>query len=345
MKTDDFTRQVLLIEVGTSYTKCGLSGSANPLFVFPYNLDPYFNAEKPLNDEEWVSVVSDYFTTVFSKAMISTVNDKKVIIGHHIYAPVGFLDAVCSVLLKSYRVSGVLLYPSVCSVPLAFKKLTGLSVSCGYRTTQSISLIDGAPLQYTLKSISIGSHEVEKKFRAIEGLEKVQEEQCSQLIQECVYVRNDGDEPKEDYLFYDAAYHTKAVPSESRWQVVESFFDLSFDNSSLATLICSSLLASPRMNRVQLASNICLSGSIPCLSGFLKRLYKELFDVINTNSLYEELKPLLKTIHLYIEGESSFLTSYKSLVILSNLKTNLNYLTLEQYLEKGYQDPLVEGNL
>lgn len=36
--------------------------------------------------------------------MISTVNDKKVIIGHHIYAPVGFLDAVCSVLLKSYRV-------------------------------------------------------------------------------------------------------------------------------------------------------------------------------------------------------------------------------------------------
>ena len=78
MKTDDFTRQVLLIEVGTSYTKCGLSGSANPLFVFPYNvffvffathsqLDPYFNAEKPLKDEEWVSVVSDYFTTVFSK--------------------------------------------------------------------------------------------------------------------------------------------------------------------------------------------------------------------------------------------------------------------------------------
>lgn len=38
MKTDDFTRQVLLIEVGTSYTKCGLSGSANPLFVFPYNV-------------------------------------------------------------------------------------------------------------------------------------------------------------------------------------------------------------------------------------------------------------------------------------------------------------------
>ena len=34
----------------------------------------------------------------------------------------------------------------------------------------------------------------------------------------------------------------------------------------------------------------------------MKRLYKELFDVINTNSLYEELKPLLKTIHLYIEG-------------------------------------------
>lgn len=49
--------------------------------------------------------------------------------------------------------------------------------------------------------------------------------------------------------------------------------------------------------------------------------------------------------YCYYNIESSFLTSYKSLVILSNLKTNLNYLTLEQYLEKGYQDPLVEGNL
>ena len=44
---------------------------------------------------------------------------------------------------------------------------------------------------WVMVAISIGSHEVEKKFRAIEGLEKVQEEQCSQLIQECVYVRND----------------------------------------------------------------------------------------------------------------------------------------------------------
>lgn len=51
-----------------------------------------------------VFLVQHCFLQTLFRAMISTVNDKKVIIGHHIYAPVGFLDAVCSVLLKSYRV-------------------------------------------------------------------------------------------------------------------------------------------------------------------------------------------------------------------------------------------------
>lgn len=129
MKTDDFTRQVLLIEVGTSYTKCGLSGSANPLFVFPYNVffvffrnsfivGSLFQCRETIEGRRvgqccvWllynrllqVFLVQHCFLQTLFRAMISTVNDKKVIIGHHIYAPVGFLDAVCSVLLKSYRV-------------------------------------------------------------------------------------------------------------------------------------------------------------------------------------------------------------------------------------------------
>ncbi|KAK8793483.1 hypothetical protein WA158_004842 [Blastocystis sp. Blastoise] len=340
-----FFKENVIIDCGCSFTKCGFGDSPVPLFVVPYDLSKYYLRENPLTSTEWRSVAADYLSYVLFQLMNIKASERRLVIGYDIYAPESFIDALCDISLNSMKVLSIYVYPSLCSSLYGYGNMNGLIVNIGYLETQCIAMIQGTSLQKTLKSVQLGSKNIEDNIKLLPGYKDISINTIRTHIQNAIYFRSPNDEEKPEYTTLGGNYQHINISAENRWKVTECLFSSEINNNSIPLTICDSLLSASRADRVTLIKNILISGGLATLPGLKKRLYIEIANVIVHVSKYKELIPLLRAINIVESDISSFYIPFHGLSTISNLDNAITYITAEMYAQNHFKDPLIHGNI
>jgi actin-related protein 10 len=135
-------KPVIVLEIGTAYTKCGFSGEPCPRRILPTTtlingktVQVFDHAEQRTEDELREVLVHFLYDIVYMHLMVKT-QDRRVVISESIVAPSVFRSILADVLYRHFTFGSVLFAPTPLFALFPLGSETGLVVDCGYSETQ-----------------------------------------------------------------------------------------------------------------------------------------------------------------------------------------------------------------
>ena len=144
-------KHAVVLDIGTSLTKCGYAGEMSPrlvktrllhLTIITRCIVPSQVKGKSLHSistsSELYSALVDFVHHLYFKWLLVNPKDRRVVIVENVLGPTMFRETLAKVLFRHYEVSSVLFVPShlVCLFSLGVR--TGLVVDCGHKETTAI---------------------------------------------------------------------------------------------------------------------------------------------------------------------------------------------------------------
>eukprot|EP01066_Platyproteum_vivax_P014707 Platyproteum_vivax@DN6574_c0_g1_i1.p1 len=162
-------KQAVVLDIGTCVTRIGFATEAYPRHVF--NTDLAFRKSHPSKQRlcvssqttaEWITILEDFFKTVFFYYLQANPKERKVVICDKIFSPRPFRDAIAHVLFQKMKVPCIM-YICDALLPLYLTGIpSGLIIDCGYEATRILPLFHGVPLYHAAVVLDIGGRNIDK---------------------------------------------------------------------------------------------------------------------------------------------------------------------------------------
>jgi len=322
-------KHAVVLDIGTSLTKCGYAGEMSPRCIVPSQV--HGKSLHSINaPSELYSALVDFVHHLYFKWLLVNPKDRRVVIVENVLGPTLFRETLAKVLFRHYEVSSVLFVPSHLVGLFSLGIRTGLVVDCGHKETTAIPVYEGVPILAAWQAQPLAGEAVEAAVRAdlvcrgrvtrgdggeLEQLdpELLTPDLVADVALRCCFVTSlnrgrqlteltsDPAEAKEGlakWLSKDAA-PTVVVPCGgdkllqvdgiTREASAELLWALDEDKMSVACIILDAIAASPIDCRSTLAESLVLVGGTAMMRGFKSRLSQELKSLLATPK-YQNLK-------------------------------------------------------
>ncbi|XP_044748140.1 actin-related protein 10 [Coccinella septempunctata] len=293
----DSEKSVVILDIGTAYTKFGLTGEPVPRAI--YRTEVKFKGKtKNLFDyedeQELYDMLVEFFQDVYFKYAVTSPKDRPIVIVESLFCPIVFRENVAKVLFRHYAVSSLLFLSShlvsVCTLAVD----TALVLDVGYKEACCIPICFGMPLINAWQTLDIGSRSIHRNLQKLimeknPGGPSLSETDIENIKVRCCFVTkkeranglalpkpNIEPCPDVDYPIEGAA--TMCINGAIREKTYEIMFEEDNDHLCLPTMILDALMNVDLHLRSKLAENILLIGGTTMAMGFKSRLREELLD-------------------------------------------------------------------
>ena len=152
---------IVVLEIGTYYTKCGIGKETFPRSVFK-NPPGLLSLTHSSPKEAYYEVLRDFLNLIYFHKVQVNPKESVTIISEALMAPRGKIEAIVQILFEDLQVVGVCLMLEE-SLPLYTTGLyTGLMVDCGYSKTRilpvfPIQIFEGIPMVLAYQDLDVSA--------------------------------------------------------------------------------------------------------------------------------------------------------------------------------------------
>lgn len=309
-------KNVIVIDFGAAYTKCGIAGEKCPRCILPSELkDEKTGVVRKLwqyqNEKELYENLKDYLFMLYFRHLLTNPKDRRMVICESLLCPEVFRSTLANVLFKHFEVSSVMFGSGHLTSLLTLGINTGLVMDVGFTETLVVPVYDGIPILKAIQSLPLAGKAIQERIREMllsEGtvwvgdnekpLSSCPEYLTDDILQDikvrCCFVTNQERAQKihEVEIFQkDGSVLPKPVPGVQypldggsllhisgrvREHVCEVMFEQDNEQTSITTLLLDAIVQCPIDMRVEMSQNIVITGGTSMLPGFLHRVQTEL---------------------------------------------------------------------
>jgi actin-related protein 10 len=291
------------LDIGSSYTRIGLSGESTPRFIIPSVVhlqqeNKYVRiSDVSLSDATYLRrVLRGFIRDIYMKYLLLHPKDHRVIVLEDLASPSVFRNTLASLLFEEFKVPYGTFVPYHLMCLFAIGRQSLMVVRVGYSETTVLPIYEGIPIVSAWQQSSVGAQHFHRavaeslikngslKSRACQDSENTQpitkEALANDLeniaVRTC-FVRPRGREDLPPSTTYSLTGGELVLTVDGRTRAFsgDAFF-ASESNSSIAVLILESLKKCAIDCRKELAENIVVVGGVVATPGFMSRLKEEL---------------------------------------------------------------------
>ncbi|XP_071441346.1 actin-related protein 10 [Hetaerina americana] len=307
-------KSAVVIEIGSTYTKCGFAGENAPRCIVASKAKIQDSGEEKLitsykDEEDLYNLLLHFIHYLYFKHLLVSPKDRRVVIVESVLCPTLFRETLAKVLFHHYEVLSLLFVPSHLVSLYTLGASTAVVVDMGYKETVVIPVYEGFTVLKAWQAQPLAGELVErellKKLMADEGsgdsashpkeesidegvVENIKVRTCfvttlerSQKIEEIVHP------PPVDYSLNGDKFIK--IDGKTRESAYESMFIMDDDEISVPTMILDALLKCPVDTRKALAENLLIIGGTSMALGMRSRLLSELKNLINSPKYVDKL--------------------------------------------------------
>ncbi|XP_045480443.1 actin-related protein 10 [Harmonia axyridis] len=293
----DTDKSAVILDIGTAYTKFGLTGEPVPRAIFRTEVKfkgKLRNLFDYQNEKELYDMLVEFFQEIYFKYAVNSPKDRPIVIVESLLCPILFRDNIAKVLFRHYGVSSLLPLSShlvsVCTLAID----TALVLDVGYKEASCVPICFGVPLINAWQTLDIGSSSIHRHLHTLitekdAGTSLLSESVLENIKVLCCFVTKKSRAiqlalPKPDIKLCPNVNYpiegsaTITIEGSIREKAYEVMFTEDNDHLCLPTMILDALMNVDLHLRSKLAENILLIGGTTMAIGFKSRLREELVD-------------------------------------------------------------------
>ncbi|WAR19598.1 ARP10-like protein [Mya arenaria] len=133
-------KNVVILDIGAAYTKCGLAGESCPRCIIPSQLkDDKTGQIRPLwefkKEDELFENLKDFLFQLYFRHLLMNAKDRRVVVCESLLCPAVFRETLARVLFKHFEVGSVMFTPGHLTSLLTLGVYSGLVMDVGYTET------------------------------------------------------------------------------------------------------------------------------------------------------------------------------------------------------------------
>ncbi|XP_071160920.1 protein phosphatase 1 regulatory subunit 37-like [Mytilus edulis] len=313
-------KNVVILDIGAVYTKCGLAGETGPRCIIPSVVKNEKN-EKIVkiwefsSTEELYENLKNFLFQLFFRSLLVNAKDRRLVVCESILCPSQVRETLAKVLFIHFEVSSVMFGAGHLLSMLTLGTNTGLVIDLGYSETVVVPVYEGIPVIKALQAIPVAGKAVHRKIEDLlkdtakiteDGEDKpvsevpecLTEELLEDIKVRCCFVTNlkRAKEIHEVTMKGESKDQLPTPPpsveypldggkilhisGEIREHSCEVLFEQDNEEVSVSTLILDAIIQCPIDMRKVLSENIVIIGGTSMLAGFHHRLRAELYDLL-----------------------------------------------------------------
>lgn len=301
---------VVVMDIGTAYTKLGFSGEFSPRYILKSEVrcketGIMRNIRDYKDERDLYDLLVDFLHVLYFKYVLLSPKDRPVVIVESLLCPTVFRETLAKVLFCHYEISMMLVVPShlVCLASLGID--TALVLDMGFSEAVAIPVCHGLPVIHAWQALPFASQAVHLNLKSMlttsnTGISNLPEWDLEDIKVRCCFV-TPRERSKEfakpcpsltvcpDVKYPIQGSRSIVIPGKIRETAFEVFFEEDNDHQCVSTMILDAILKVNLDLRLQLAENIVLMGGTAMTPGFKSRLKEELYEQLK-NERYSKLK-------------------------------------------------------
>uniref|UniRef100_K3WX73 Actin-related protein 10 n=1 Tax=Globisporangium ultimum (strain ATCC 200006 / CBS 805.95 / DAOM BR144) TaxID=431595 RepID=K3WX73_GLOUD len=286
-------KSALVLEIGTKYVKCGLSGERAPRGVMRWEVAKLIQKKPLLSATEWYTYLYPKLHSICFDYLHVNPSHRRFVICEDLVFPRAFRETLLEIVFSVLKAASVAIVPSVVMALYATPYHTALVVDCGWTETRILPVFKGIPMQHLYTTIPTGSATC-----------------CEIITQEMAKVNpeftvSDAEDVLERACFtqpkspvanvVDAEFQTDTkdpikVPASLRTAAVEHLFIGNETNG--ASIVIGLLELAKKLPldvRAAMLTNVFLVGGTAMIPGLPQRVVDELRDALENDNEYSSL--------------------------------------------------------
>lgn len=297
-------KPVIVLEIGSAYTKIGFCGEAHPRFILPTEIESIRDVLKKTEKNLYDQCV-DFFNKIFFDYLLVSPKDRKVsIVESTIATPTIIRECFAKVLFQHYEVASILFLPLHLVALSTLAVDTALVVDIGYKEAVVIPVYNGVQILNSWQAQPLGGEAVHDEIKANLILNGAKEEILTERVVEDIKVRtcfvtkqsralahrkNEELQACPDVDYPVDGSDVIKIPGHLREFAFEVLFPEDNDHLGLPYIIIDAIIKCPVDARKELAENILLIGGTSTTMGMKPRLRDELRTLIKSEYYKERL--------------------------------------------------------
>ncbi|XP_052765993.1 actin-related protein 10-like [Mya arenaria] len=309
-------KNVVILDIGAAYTKCGLAGESCPRCIIPSQLkDDKTGQIRPLwefkKEDELFENLKDFLFQLYFRHLLMNAKDRRVVVCESLLCPAVFRETLARVLFKHFEVGSVMFTPGHLTSLLTLGVYSGLVMDVGYTETLVVPVYEGIPVLKAIQSLPLAGRAIHKRIKEMllkdgrvkcgqqefpltDKPELLTEEILEDIKVRCCFVtklnragkihavtmRGEDESslpaPPPDVWYPLDGDSSLHVSGKVREHACEVMFEQDNELQSISTLLLDAIVQCPIDTRVKLSQNIVITGGTSQLPGFLHRVQLEL---------------------------------------------------------------------
>ncbi|KAJ3219637.1 hypothetical protein HDU67_000125 [Dinochytrium kinnereticum] len=175
----------VVLDIGSQYIKCGLSGEHKPRHIIPFTLPiPHAGSQEfaksgnkytslyqlsmdPALDEMRKKLLTYHLQAVYNKYLLTDPKQRKVIICESPMLPVRLKNIIVGILFELLQVPSITFIQSGLLALMTAGKMTGLVIDSGHLETTAVPFYEGRPLIHMTRTIPKAGQSVTKRLKLL----------------------------------------------------------------------------------------------------------------------------------------------------------------------------------
>lgn len=162
--------KVIILDIGSAYTKCGLAGETGPRCIVPSKVKNARTSEvvdvwNYSCSSELYENLKDLLYVLIFRHLLVTPKDRRVVVVESLLCPSDFRETLAQVLFKHYEVGSVLFAPSHLVALLTLGTNVGLVVDVGHAETVVVPVYEGIPIMKGWQSIPLAGKAIQSRIK------------------------------------------------------------------------------------------------------------------------------------------------------------------------------------
>ncbi|XP_060070556.1 actin-related protein 10-like [Ylistrum balloti] len=165
-------KNVIVIDIGTAYTKCGLAGETGPRCIIPSEVKnaksgKIVNLSDFEKKYELFENIKDFLFVLFFRHLLLSPKNKRVVICESLLCPDVFRETLGKVLFTHYEVATVMFASSHVMSLMTLGSTVGLVMDIGYTETLVVPVYEGIPVVKAIQCIPLAAKAIHEKIESL----------------------------------------------------------------------------------------------------------------------------------------------------------------------------------
>ena len=162
-------KNVVVIDIGAAYTKCGLAGESGPRCIIPSEIkdnktgkvQKLWDLEK---EDKLYEKLKDFLFILYFRHLLLSPKNRRVVVCESMQCQTLFRDTLARVMFKHFEVSSVMFAEGHLMSLLPLGTNTGLVMDVGYTETLVLPVYEGIPVIKAMTCLPLGSKAIHRKI-------------------------------------------------------------------------------------------------------------------------------------------------------------------------------------